>query len=840
MFGLGRKSSKQQPAPTKPDSPSKDELRDHRLATSSGDGGAGGDEDHWDMESIEEARRPSSSRDNDYNPELSDTFVSPPAARQPSPKISKSSKKSSTSTAAAAPAGSSTSAATDANNSSKRANRISSTIKAQKIEASAGTSRLNRILHDQAGEQQEDEMLMMNNVVASSSSRRGSGIVAAIPPVAKPDDEAHVGRYVAQYVVPPLAVDIKSIGGDVVAAAASRTSDKDRPAMPQLTQECLLSMRCKSFDLTKNAEQVALGALQDPSMYAKHKRKLGLWGSATSKLKMSRHHKLRYVCLVRSTNRPLSTKSGDHGVKSNKSDDVGSYDDDEALVDDYENMYNQGVDQSDDPGPTLPEEDAELALGGTAEPKSPEKSEVSSFPVLVCMALQKDGTNPDIRKLVSLEKLVTIQNSVNNTVQLIFEGGDSVWLDFSDEYEHSDDDSAAPQDMAPTSGMRQEQFLWSLLQIQAMLCQSVIERNLKAIQQRQQAMSRGQAPSMQQPLQVRNLDRAELQYVAQVHGFLRDSPTLCALLDRQRDIYQREDEESKEAEDKDLAYDILMGNYTTRVALFTTAEEKADAEDVLNAITSEMPQDDQDENVNKLGEMLQKRMRDLEAETCRRLIAWEDEKHYSMVGESAFDNWDTTVDALSLSALFQTLDLLDKELADMEDWLDERAAVIKPLTDDCREIEEENRQLEQQWKSYDLLGVELKRLLQGVDLDRSAEKILKNPASALVYSKEGELDIEKSDRGVDKIFNAGTTLKDAIDSARQAGGVHLLAVGERVEGLDTTADQFCTSLSHIIVTVMEQLKNEVVAASDHGKVSKHDTHAVIARKIKEVSASRGA
>ena len=39
-----------------------------------------------------------------------------------------------------------------------------------------------------------------------------------------------------------------------------------------------------------------------------------------------------------------------------------------------------------------------------------------------------------------------------------------------------------------------------------------------------------------QPLNVHNLDRAELLYVASVNGFLRDSPFLCALLDRQLDI----------------------------------------------------------------------------------------------------------------------------------------------------------------------------------------------------------------------------------------------------------------------------------------------------------------
>ena len=60
--------------------------------------------------------------------------------------------------------------------------------------------------------------------------------------------------------------------------------------------------------------------------------------------------------------------------------------------------------------------------------------------------------------------------------------------------------------------------------------------------------------------------------------------------------------------------------------------------------------------------------------------------------------------------------LIMQELGEMEDWLQERARIIKPLTDDCAGIEEENRQLEQQWKSYDALGQELRRLLAGLDV----------------------------------------------------------------------------------------------------------------------------
>jgi Exocyst complex component Sec3 len=44
---------------------------------------------------------------------------------------------------------------------------------------------------------------------------------------------------------------------------------------------------------------------------------------------------------------------------------------------------------------------------------------------------------------------------------------------------------------------------------------------------------------------------------------------------------------------------------------------------------------------------------------------------------------------------------------------------------------------------------------------------------------------------------------------------------------------YCNSLAQIIVTVMEQFKTIVVAGSDGGKVSKNDTHTMIANKIRD-------
>lgn len=59
-----------------------------------------------------------------------------------------------------------------------------------------------------------------------------------------------------------------------------------------------------------------------------------------------------------------------------------------------------------------------------------------------------------------------------------------------------------------------------------------------------------------------------------------------------------------------------------------------------------------------------------------------------------------TVDALALASLDKVLETLESELFGMESWLHDRAAAIESLSDDCTDTEEENRKLEQQWKSY--------------------------------------------------------------------------------------------------------------------------------------------
>merc|ERR1712151_1412168 len=143
-----------------------------------------------------------------------------------------------------------------------------------------------------------------------------------------------------------------------------------------------------------------------------------------------------------------------------------------------------------------------------------DEDEISSFPALVCMTFHSDGTTPDIRKLIQLDKLTTIQDLQESTVQLIFstKDNDTVRIDFSDGNKGS---------IVPS--MNKEKFIWSLLQIHAMLCVSVVERTslgnaaseAAALQQENQAAqpssgattagaeagSRGLLP----PLNVRNI-----------------------------------------------------------------------------------------------------------------------------------------------------------------------------------------------------------------------------------------------------------------------------------------------------------------------------------------------
>lgn len=651
--------------------------------------------------------------------------------------------------------------------------------------------------------------------------------------------------------------------------------------MNRLTNECLFCMCVSQFDLSVGLSGGPSGGKKRHIPIAKTR------------------NKLRYIVILRSTNRPLLRpgSSGRTGFESAiglvDEDDVGNEADDMGSDEGFDEMFNPessdaasaSTDSKSKKGSSRAksrsargddDKNSKTKLYEEYDCGIPPEREISSFPALLCMAIHADGTKPDVRKVLELDKLVSIENAPPRKnappgsagyVILYFRNGDAVEIDcdlpnavlhstVAGAGEASANAAAGKKSTAieATNRLRKDRLLWSLLQIHAILCTSVVERTAAsaALALPGAVMASSQLP----PLNVRNVDRGELQYISTVNGFLTESSVLCALLDRQsarsRGLLAAKAEEEKSSDGAEegksdemdgMAYDMMMGNYN-RVALFVNEEEKQDAADVLNEtpwqqqeITSDgMTAVDASATADTLIRLLQKRMRDLEAETCRRLISWEDEKYYSATGERPVGNLSgqgkETLDVMSLNDLHDTLQSLDDELEKMEYWIDERATMIKPITDECRGIEEENRMLEQQWVSYETLGNELTRLLSGLVLPQGLLKVLENPGSVIVYDSSGAVDIERSEEGVEMIFQAGQALKLALDTAEKEGGIHLRAVSDSVKVLTSTSNKFCDSLARIVVTVMEQLAKEVCSRQD-SVIGKGDNNSSIARKIRE-------
>lgn len=738
-----------------------------------------------------------------------------------------------------------------------------------------------------------------------------------VPPstiqLADPTDEHAVGEMTCR-ISSKQRVDSRSIGGRIVAGdgkveartgnillkegweeitgdntASSTGGDEDgkkqqikaaltipsRP-MNRLTNECLFCMCVSQFDLSVGLSGGPSGGKKRHIPIAKTR------------------NKLRYIVILRSTNRPLVRpgSSGRTGFENaiglvDEEDDTQA--DDMGSDDGFDEMFNP---ESSESGSTSASKKGSsqgksrsAKGGGDTKSKAklyeeydcgiPAEREISSFPALLCMAIHADGTKPDVRKVLELDKLVSIENAPPRKnappgsagyVILYFRNGDAVEIDCDlpnavlSTVAGAGDASAGATTgkkstaMEATNRLRKDRLLWSLLQIHAILCTAVVERTAAsaALAHPGTVMASSQLP----PLNVRNVDRGELQYISTVNGFLTESSVLCALLDRQsnrsRGLLAAKAEEEKSSDGAEegnadgmdgMAYDMMMGNYN-RVALFVNEEEKQDAADVLNEtpwqqqeITSDgMTAVDASATADTLIRLLQKRMRDLEAETCRRLISWEDEKYYSASGERPVGNLSgqgkESLDLMRLNDLHDTLQSLDDELEKMEYWIDERATMIKPITDECRGIEEENRMLEQQWVSYETLGNELTRLLSGLVLPQGLMKVLQNPGSVIVYDDSGAVDIERSEEGVEMIFQAGQALKLALDTAEKEGGIHLRAVSDSVKVLTSTSNKFCDSLARIVVTVMEQLAKEVCSRQD-SMIEKGDNHSSIAKKIRE-------
>ena len=879
--------------------------------------------------------------------------------------------------------------------------------------------------------------------------------------IANAFDSKSVGALVCR-IIPSIPVDRRSIGGmnhdqqqqpddNNIGSKrnfmAGRNNNQQQQQQQQQSgkrvNECLLSLRVRGFDLSStdgtvddNGEEMYNSNHTDQNdqnqnnnnnedqqqndfLNSSNNRRTNLpsYGRIKKNVMGKSRGKLRYICLIRSTNRPMFRKrKGDISTVFIKGDTVPGEDEDEedddgyddAMEDDdvngYDMLFNpeDGDDNDDRTSATIGGGEGGSRKGGISSGSnnrggsgndtknsnslkqigsaklkgdvSP-KDEISSFPVLVCLALYSDGTHPEVRKVLPLEKLVLVEssgggssddrggesssgagNALSVLARLAFSAGDSLEIDCN--CDPSPIVTVVEEDVTiPTNApvattpdavdqlFPRERFLWSLLQIHAILCTSVVERNMSggrlvgaSFRFPMQGGGGDDTNGMMSlpPMKIQNIDRGDLQYTSTVNGFLSENPVICALLERQRNWTSNEKAEDKgvttngirklpttiegqegEAEEKasitnrsteatdglemdDIAYDMIMGNYRSN-SLFVDEGERKDAEDILNNIpwrvakleyqeeeirkmqpisgsgSSSKPkskynkgwagegmENDAVETAGALSTFLRKRMRDLEAETCCRLIAWEDEKQRSdnnattggagvnennvsplLSSSSSAQRWrnlgnNTSNDGSGeennatpgLADLFRTLEDLDQELGDMERWLLEKDAIIRPLTEDCRDIEEENRRLKQQWKSYDLLGVEIRRLLSGLVIPPDIEGILSDPSSQLSYDPNGNILVEDSLNAVEPIYNAGRVLKGAFDKIQSGHGVHLRSVNGRAEGLTSLAGSFCTCLAATIVKIMERVAVNISDGSDFKEAK--GSHSNLAKKIRDV------
>ena len=724
--------------------------------------------------------------------------------------------------------------------------------------------------------------------------------------VKNPFDTLEVGELVSR-MVKPLEIDVRSIGGTLLHDSASgnannrtnillKEDEKPTGGIPKkeslnasstqkFYNECLFCTRVGKFDITGGDAFIVDDILV----------------TGAKKVAKKAKNKLRYMCIIRSTNYTLMTRNRNSGTSRARNavdDDEDDLEDDELLGDggvgnDYDTMFNPEDEDHNDQA---------IAAGGqvndpikpksdVGNPKNKKKdslyakkpttqqelnNEISSFPYIVFLALHADGTCPDFRRIMPLSQLTSIVGPteadvgvggkrVNQVVKLAFKTGETVTFDLSVGYYH--DPTHDNMGDAPTNTLQNEMhsgvdntnlktdtFLWSLLQIHAILCTSVVEQYL-ATNSSDHANKSVALPF----LSTHNIDKAELQYSSTINHFLSGSPILCALLERQRtrqgdpnnavEILDDIEDElgEKTAEEVDgMAYDMMMGNYS-RYALFTTPEEELYAEEILNATpwkdydnvgSSEGCHDmiDPTYTHESLTVLLQRKMRDLEAEACRRLIAWEDEKdedNNDTSFTSALSRNDS-VDAMSLMKLADTLENLDVELNSMEKWLEERSKAIAPLTKDCHNIEEENRQLKQQQESFQKLGEQLYQILHGLEIPTEYEKILRNPKSVLILdSTTGHVDIFQSEGGVRQIHEAGRALFTALQKANDDKFVFLYAIGKQAQGLLVLAKSFSDSIARIVVQLMEHLASSHISDLEMGKIAKDDSHTTMVKKLRD-------
>lgn len=422
-----------------------------------------------------------------------------------------------------------------------------------------------------------------------------------------------------------------------------------------------------------------------------------------------------YVCLVRRTNAPLFPQNEDDRRTNGASSDPKSSE--EILSEDGTMNVSASTGDED-----LLSESTPKQVGGSAKKNyalSPSKvvdydhdafPEVHSQPFFVCMTLNDELVNTYLlnkHNRQSMERIITDgpfqccldfsqlnklerPGEDSSKVQLIFRTGEAIEIETmssemlinASHYNSGEvsevsfrrasmavtrtssvggDGMSGPGDLAATERkllLRKDRLMWCVLHLHAML---VDEEDTLGMS------------NMAHKLTSKYVDKVELQYKAAVHGFLADHASLFALIERQR------------------MRDVMGDKGDTSLTMshiFSSEKEEKEAEEVLNSTASN------DLNAEELVELLKGRMRDLESDACRRLIAWEDEKNRTRAtsNKATLDN-----DSMSLVDLYNSLENLDAELVEIHTWLSERALLIKPLTDECFDIERENEALHQQW-----------------------------------------------------------------------------------------------------------------------------------------------
>lgn len=632
------------------------------------------------------------------------------------------------------------------------------------------------------------------------------------------------------------------------------------PRSVELVNECLLAVEVSSFQILASSNlNFSLNRSQISDTLLHH-----------------------YICVVRSTNKPWNVTlkdTSDEGTVDEKpkislenpNDNTDVYDD--LYTSDYAGNVGDLLASSKKEGKSSSASDGkkrDKTASRNVLPKhidrdneqsgSKEYEEASSYPRIVLLTQHVNGRTPEVRLVVGMDRIMTLENvldggqhmtkdhSSGNSVKMVFDSGDVVIVDFFTSLSQSGRGNEVISTEQESATASKERFLWAILQFHAILCSSLARSQT----------SRADGVAALSPLIVRNIDRNELQYYSTVNEFLKSIPSLSHILHK-RDLFSDKLESDTETPDPDvndvegLAYDLMMGGYMSRVQLFSNNNERQYATEILNSLLSRLlpnieeqklseEQQDaleqlNDANYERISELLHKQTRNLEAEMCRRLIAWEDEKYSSLTltGLGSFSSSSNIpgAESASLISLLQVLDKLDVELKDMEIWLEDKAKSLKPTFDDCKDIETGNKRLLTQSQSYDLLQAEIRKLLESFDFPRQIENILKNPSSQLTRSIRGTIDLVQSKENIDGIFNAGQALKDKFDKIQKDGGLHLRAVNERARSLTSLSNLFCHELIQILDELINEHSQEILMDSKH-HLEVNSSHSFVAKIIRDV------